>query len=232
MKKVLMALCVIGLMAGVASADSLAVNATAAMAGNYGMQISHDNSSAAYVQDNTPDGETIYRAEFLFNVHSMTGQTKNFRQELLRAIGANPNPGTGACPADANAQIGTIRVWLYQTGGGGANPNIQLWAKGNWCGERGTSRIAINYDTDYRICMEWKEGAAANENAGVAVVAANEQCPSSGDAAWHYCTATLNSTGNTVETIRLGTPSTNNFSASESGELYFDDFASYRTLTP
>ena len=219
-------------LAGMAAADSLTVNGTAAMSGSYGLEVTHDNTSVAYVQDNTPDAETIYRFEFLFNTASMTGQTINFRQEIFRAIGANPNPGVGNCPASASDLIGTIRVWLYQTGGGGANPSIQLWAKGNWCGERGSLRIPISYATDYRVCVEWKEGDAALDNAGVAVVPAASQCPSSGDASWQYMTATLNSNGNTVEIVRLGIPSNNSFGAGESGTLYFDDFASYRTLTP
>jgi hypothetical protein len=220
-------------MAGTVAADSLTVNAGAAMGGtNFGLEVTHDNSSPAYVQDNTPDGETVYRFDFLFNVASMTGQSINFRQEIIRAIGSNPNPGVGNCPVNPADLIGTIRVWLYQTGGGGQNPSIQLWAKGNWCGERGSLRIPINYNTDYRICVEWKEGAAALDNAGVAVVDAGNACPTSGDPAWQYMTATLNSIGNDVGIVRMGTPSNNSFGAGESGVLYFDEFASYRTLTP
>lgn len=220
-------------LAGSAAADSLAVNATAAMGGtNFGLQVNHDNSSASYVQDNTPALETVYRFDFLFNVASMTGQTSNFRQEIVRVLGGNPNPGVGVCPVNPDALIGTVRVWLYQTGGGGANPSIQLWAKGNQCGDRGTLRIPISYNTDYRVCVEWQEGDAANTNGGVAVVAAGSACPTSGDPAWTYMTATLNSNNNDVDIIRMGTPSTNNFGAGESGVLYFDEFASYRTLTP
>ena len=214
------------------SADSLIVNNAAAMSGSYGLQVSHDNTSLSYVQDNTPQNEDIYRFEFLFNVASMTGQTINFRQEIFRAISSNPNPGVGSCPANPATPIGNIRVWLYQTGGSGVNPNIQLWVKGNQCGERGSLRIPINYNTDYKICVEWKEGAAALDNAGVAVVAAPSACPTSGDPAWEYMTATLNNLNTDVDLIRLGTPSTNTFGAGETGTLYFDEFASYRTLTP
>lgn len=232
MKKILVTVAIIAL-AGSVCADSLTVTNPAAMGGtNYGMEVYHDNSSASYVQDNTPDLEEVYRFEFLFNVSNMTGQTKNFRQEIFRGIGSNPNPGVGACPVNPAALIGTIRVWLYQTGGGGQNPSIQLWAKGNWCGERGSLRIPINYSTDYKVCVEWMEGAADLNNAGVAVVAAAASCPASGDAAWEYMTATLNSNGNDIDIARLGTPSTNTFGASENGTLYFDEFASYRTLTP
>ena len=172
-QKTLLALVLTVAVAGFVSADSLTVNATAAMNGtSFGLQVNHDNTSASYVQDNTPALETVYRFDFLFNVASMTGQTSNFRQEIIRAIGSNPNPGGGVCPADPAALIGTIRVWLYQTGGGGANPSIQLWAKGASCGERGSLRIPINYNTDYKVCVEWLEGLAAIDNAGVAVVAA------------------------------------------------------------
>lgn len=218
---------------GSASADSLSVNGTAAMNGtSYGMQVNHDNSSVAYVQDNTPALETVYRFDFLFNVASMSGQTSNFRQEIFRAIGSNPNPGGGVCPANPAALIGTIRVWLYQTGGGGANPSIQVWAKGSSCGERGSLRIPINYNTDYKVCVEWREALAALDNAGVAVVASGSACPSSGDPAWQYMTATLNSLGNDIDIVRMGIPSNNNQGAGETGVLYFDEFESFRTMTP
>ena len=220
-------------LAGSAAADSLAVNATAAMGGtNFGLQVNHTNTSASYVQDNTPAFETVYRFDFLFNVASMSGQTINFRQEIVRALGSNPNPGVGLCPVNPAALIGTIRVWLYHTGGGGANPSIQLWAKGNQCGERGTLRIPISYNTDYRVCVEWQEGALALTNGGVAVVPAGSACPTSGDPAWNYMTAALNSLNNDIDITRMGTPSTNNFGAGESGVLYFDEFQSFRTLTP
>ncbi len=232
-QKTLLALVLTVAVAGFVSADSLTVNATAAMNGtSFGLQVNHDNTSASYVQDNTPALETVYRFDFLFNVASMTGQTSNFRQEIIRAIGSNPNPGGGVCPADPAALIGTIRVWLYQTGGGGANPSIQLWAKGASCGERGSLRIPINYNTDYKVCVEWLEGLAAIDNAGVAVVAAGAACPTSGDPSWQYMTATLNSLGNDITILRMGTPSANNQGAGETGVMYFDEFESFRTTTP
>lgn len=230
MKKVLMALCVIGLVAGVASADSLTVNGTAAMEGSYGMELTHDNSDTAYVQDNTPEDETIYRGSFLYNAASVTGQTVNFRQVIFQGYGNNPNPGVGVCPVNPAASVGSIRVWLYQTGGSGQNSNIQLYSRGNQCGERSTTRIPINNNQDYRVCFEWSTGPTNTGVIALAVVDAAASCPSSGDPAWR--TNTISNNLNDVDMVRMGTPATNNFGAGESATMYFDSFESYRTLNP
>ena len=51
-----------------AMADTLNVNAAAAMGGtNFGLEVLHDNTSPAYVQDDTPSGESVYRFSFLYN---------------------------------------------------------------------------------------------------------------------------------------------------------------------
>jgi len=230
MKKVMMALCVLCLVAGAASADSLVVNGTAAIEGSYGLQVTHDNSSTTYVQDNTPDDETVYRGSFLFNAYSVTGQTTNFRQVIFQGYGTNPNPGVGICPANAAAAVGSIRVWLFQTGGSGQNSSIQLYSRGNQCGERSTTRIPINTNQDYRVCFEWSTGATNTGVIALAVVDAAASCPSSGDAAWR--TATISNNLNDVDMVRMGTPASNNFGAGETAVMYFDSFESYRTLNP
>lgn len=230
MKKVLMALCVIGLVAGAASADSLAVNGTAAMEGDYGMELTHDNSSTAYVQDNTPEDETLYRGSFLFNAHSVTGHSINFRQVIFQGYGNNPNPGVGVCPANPDASVGSIRIWLFQTGGDGRFSSIQFYSRGNQCGERSTPRIPINNDQDYRICFEWSTGATNTGEIALAVVDPASSCPTSGDPAW--VTSTISNNLNDVDLVRMGTPALNNFGAGETATMYFDSFESYRTLTP
>lgn len=218
-------------LAGSVAADTLAVNGTAAMGSTtYGLVVNHDNSGRAYVQDNTPAGETTYRATFLFNAESVTGVSTNFRQEIFRTLGLNPNPGVGSCPVDAGATISMMRMWLYQTGGSGQNSNIQLWSAGNQCGQRGTTRFAINNSQDYRICVEWQTGASNAGLLGLWVGAPGDSCPSTGDPAW--ATSTMSNNLTDVDFIRMGTPSTNNFGAGESATLYFDEFESYRTLSP
>lgn len=218
-------------LAGSAAADSLAVNATAAMGGtNFGLQVSHDNSSRAYVQDNSPTGETVYRASFLFNAASVTGQSINFRQEVFRTLGMNPNPGAGVCPADPAAVISMIRLWLYQTGGSGQDSNLQVWSAGNQCGQRGTLRFPINNNEDYRVCIEWTTGPTNTGLLALWVGAPGAACPTSGDPSWE--TTPMTNSLTSIDFIRMGTPSNNTFGAGESATLYFDEFESFRTTAP
>jgi|GEM_PF-2633170 len=217
--------------AGLASADSLTVTAAAALGGtNYGLEVYHDNTDRAYVQDDTPDSETVYRATFLFNLASVTGLSTNMRQVLFQTYGPNPNPGVGVCPADPAAQIGSLRLWLFQTGGNGSVSNLQLWGRGNQCGERSTTRIPINPGQDYRVCMEWTTGATNTGMLALAVVDPASACPSTGDPAWRTSTMTNNLTY--TDFVRMGTPATNAFGAGEIMTFYFDEFASFRTLNP
>ncbi len=218
-------------LAGSASADSLAVNATAAMGGtSFGLQVDHNNTSATYVQDNSPTGESTYRASFLFNAASFTGQSINMRQELFRTLGLNPNPGVGSCPVNPASTISMIRLWLYQTGGSGQNSNLQLWSAGNQCGQRGTTRFPINNNQDYRVCIEWTTGATNTGLLALWVGSPGAACPTSGDPAWR--TSPMTNSLTFIDFIRMGTPSTNGFSAGESATLYFDEFESFRTLAP
>jgi hypothetical protein len=219
-------------MVGSVSADSLTVNAAAAMGGtNYGLEVYHDNTDRAYVQDNTPDFETTYRATFLFNAGTVTvGSPRNFRQSLFRAIGPNPNPSVGSCDADPGFQYAVVQLWLYQTGGLGQFSNLQLWGKGNQCGDQGTVRIPINNNQDYRVCIEYQGGAGGTGFVALAVTDPGSSCPASGGAGWVSVSYSNNLTS--VDTIRLGTTATNTFGAGETCTLNFDEFASFRTLSP
>ena len=223
-------------MAAGASADSLQVNNTAAMGGtgtacggsNCGLEVLHDNTSAAYVQDNTPTDESVYRGSFLFNPNNISPETGNFRQVLFSGVGTNPNPGNFSCPAGAN--INVFRIWGYFTGGSGQIYNVQMWGAGNQCGNRGTSRISISKDQPVRICWEWTTGSANTGTIALATTAIADPCPTSGDGAW--VTNTLSNQNTDLDLVRLGTPATNNFGVGENGSMYYDEFESFRTLSP
>ncbi len=223
---------VIGL-AGIASADTLAVTPTAAMGGTtYGLEIIHTNSDTAYVQDNTPASETIYRFTYLFNLASHSGSTWNYRQSLFRAIGRNPFPGapSGLCPTDPAATIGTVQVWLYMKGGSGNVPFIQGYVRGNQCGEASNQSILFTQGTPVRICGEWWTGSGGTGGLGIALVDPSAACPAHGDPAYRVIGSTNNLTR--IDTVRLGVPATNSFGAGESDVYHFDEFASFRTLAP
>jgi hypothetical protein len=219
-------------LAGTVAADSLTVTPAAAMGGtNYGLEVYHDNTDRSYVQDNTPDFESTYRATFLFNVGPVTvGNPRNFRQSLFRAIGPNPNPGVGSCDPSAGFQYAVIQLWLYQTGGSGQFSNLQLWGKGNQCGDQGTVRIPINNNQDYRVCIEYQTGAAGTGWVALAVTDPASSCPTSGGAGWVSVNYGNNLTS--VDIVRLGTTAVNTFGAAETCTFAYDEFASFRTLAP
>lgn len=217
------------LMAGVASADSLVVNGTAAMEGSFGMQVSHDNSSQAYVQDNSPNAESIYRASFLFNPNNISPENGNWRQTIFLTLGPNPNPGVGACPSNPSAFLSGMRVFLYMTRGG-QDYSVQVWGRGNQCGEASTMRIAIPSNGPSRICTEFETGPTLTGAIRLAAVSGTGACPAGGDPSWRE--QSMSNNRNQIDLVRLGTPQLNNFGRGENGVMYFDDFQSFRTLAP
>jgi len=124
------------LIAGVSRADSLAVNNGAAMAGSFGLDMSHDNTSKAFVQDNTPNDESIYRYEFLFDPNSIsTGISLNWRHTIFWAHSANPRPNIPANdrPLGVNAKVFATRVFLTLRNGG-SRYGVRAVMLGNICG--------------------------------------------------------------------------------------------------
>lgn len=232
MKKGMTMIAVVAALAlvGSVSADSLAVNGTAAMGGTtYGLDLTHDNTDQAYVQDDTPDGETMYRFTFLYNT-SATGASTNFRQAIFRAWGPNPAAGSGLCPANPAALVPSLQLWHYAIGGSGEVPTIQLWAKGNICGDQGAKRINIPVATDVRICGEWWTGGSSTGGVGLAIVDPGDACPAHGDPA--YETSNFSNHLLVIDMVRMGTPAVNAFGAGENMSMYFDEFESYRTMAP
>lgn len=224
--------------AGSALADSLAVNNAAALGGtgtacggsNCGLEVTHNNASIAYVQDDTPASESIYRFQTLFRVRTMT-TTQNFRQPIFQALSNNPNPAAPNC--GAGAFVSAFRCFNYQTGGTGQNANVQCFIHGNACGNAAAPRIAINTNQTYKMCVEWEQGTASplvNGSIAYTVVAPNDPCPASGDAS--YETASANNSSMAIQRIRMGTPQTNTFAAGENAVYDFDEFASFRTIAP
>lgn len=225
--------------AGGAMGNSLSVTSAAAMGGTAqgtcigdgmpgpcGLEVFHDNTSLSYVEDQSPSSETIYRATFLFNPNSISPGA-NLRQRLFRAIGPNPFPGNGNCSPVAKFSS-VLEVWLFLVGGAGQKYALQVYGEGNLCGYRSTAQFEIAPDQPVRVCMEWSAGNSGTGTVALAVVDAALPCPASSS----YSRTALSNGLTTIDTIRLGIPTLNNFNAGESGSLYFDEFESFRTLAP
>lgn len=219
------------MVAGTAVADTLTVTAAAAMGGtNFGMEVFHDNSSLTEVRDDSPSSETVYRSEFLFNAQTVN-TVQNYRQLIFQGTGPNPQPGVGACPVGAVFAT-TFRIFhnTFGPGGGGQVSSLVMWANGNQCGQLGVPGHIIQRNTEYRVCMEWITGQALSGTAALAVVLAANPCPASGDPA--YNSRQVSNGFMSTDFIELGTPRTNFIGANETSTLYFDEFASFRTLAP
>ncbi len=240
MKKTFLILTAVTMIASIAGADSLAVNDTAAMGGtgtacggsNCGLEVLHDNTSVAYVQDNSPSQENIYRFEFLFNPNDISnGISLNWRHTIFWAQSANPRPGNGTCPAGVNAKVFATRVFLTLRQGG-QRYGVRSVMMGNICGKLGTLNLDVPQNSASKICGYFWQATTPDGMGehGVAVVGPTDACPSDGSTA--YTTNQIRNAELSVIQAQMGSLAVNNFNRGENGSMYFDEFASFRTLAP
>jgi hypothetical protein len=212
-----------------ASADTLAVNGTAAMVGSFGLEVSHDATTGAYVEDRTPDNETTYRAEFLLDPNSLgtAGAGGGYRIPVFNVIGPNPNPGVGLCGTSVFKQAASV----IMVKDAADNFFVQILGNGNQCGAAsGIPRKLPITDGPNKICVEVVMNNGTNGSIAVAAVASGASCPSSGDAA--YSDRNLFNPNARADRVRMGTLQPTGSGASSPGSVYFDEFASFRTLAP
>ena len=153
MKKLALMTALLLAFSGAAYGDSLSVTSTAAMGGvaqndcsgdnqpgPCGLEVFHDNSSLAYVQDDSPADESVYRATFLYNPNNIQASTTEgpWRQMILKGIAPNVNRNQFNCPDIAF--INGFMLFDVHWGTVGANCSILAWAPGNVCGQQGTAR--------------------------------------------------------------------------------------------
>lgn len=224
---------IVALAAGPAMADSLSVNAVAAMNGtNYGLEVLHDNSSVAYVQDDTPAGETIYRFSFLYNPTDIgsSGNGNPFRFTIFTAMADNARPDTpgNPCPLNVNLPVFPARIFAAFGGPGLTIPGVRLTMMNNFCGVLGTTPVYWTENVPKRICGFVETGTPGR--AGLAVVDVASACPPDGDPA--YSVAVGNNNEIPITGARLGNVAINPYGAGENGSIYLDEFESYRTLAP
>lgn len=236
----LMVIVGLALIASPVAADTLTVNASAAMAGtNYGLDVMHDNSSVAYVQDDSPSGESIYRFSYLFDPNNIAGTgSSDWTMTLFGAMGPNPRPNNGAnpCPLNANIPVFPMRVTLIATGAGSSIPVVRATMMSNICGVVGAPAFVLSQAGPVKICGYFIQGVGpvpgpqSPGEVGIAVVGTAEACPSAGDPS--YKTVSTNNDEHNVTIARMGSLGTNGFGAGEMGSVYYDEFESFRTLAP
>lgn len=224
--------------AGSVLAHSLAVvgNATppAPLAGSNSLQITYDDTTQlAFVQDDTPNGETVYRGSFLINPDEIDLQNPS-RILLFEAFG--PTTAANTCQPSCPAFWPVISIYLakvFPTVVGGQY-GVQGWLWGNLGGPAaitggigGGNIHLITRDDSSRVCFEYETGAPGTMR--IAVVDGATACPST------YTAERTTFNGQTqIDFIRFGGPgqyNTGNFSGGSS-TIYLDDFQSFRTFAP
>ena len=194
--------------AGSAFANSLDVNPSAALAGNFGLEIITDGTSTpAYVATAAFDSETVVRAEWRANRNTLSmaagtghamalfrranppGVLNNYRSFIkfingefkVTARAKKDGPGTANCGKTTFAPGGGVRIGFEIVTSSGPGNNDGL-------------------------CRLYRNGVLVFENTG------------------------LDNDMQNIGSVRFGAP--DGVAATTSGSFYLDDFSSFRTLGP
>jgi len=218
------------LVAAIVSTDSsiligsdIAVNGTAALEGSFGMQVGvSTGSQLAFVQDDSPSGETIYRASFVINPNDVGINPIPSRLSIFEAF--TNTTANNTCQPSCPAFFPAISVYLEYIFPPVGQFQIRPWVWGNQGGAAAAARLPLPVKTgSYRVCFELETGNPGTLRA--AVVSLPAACPGT------YTTSvnTINSQV-AVEFVRLGATGPDNFAPDNSGSFYLDSFESYATL--
>ncbi len=179
----------------------LAVSPAAALDGSFGLSALVTDSSALYVQNDTPAAEPRYRARFLFDPNGF-------------------NPGGGGGNSTVRLLVGfqgtstrTITIVLRHRQG---QFSVQAQALLNGGGQGSTAFVNVT-DAPHAIEMDWRRASAASANDG------SLQLWIDGAAAGALGGLNNDTTG--VDMVRLGPQ---NLQAGATGTLFFDRFESRR----
>jgi hypothetical protein len=216
MKKTLTFLCFAALMvvAGTAIAEnSLAVNGSAAIEGTYGLEVALDGDSPVnvFVQDDSPDNETVYRAQFMINMndYSAPNRTKHALFKIRDLDGPINNHATLGIRQDAGGLILYVKII------DGSNPSGIFRSSDMRAFETNLpSGVAVEIMIEFvqgssndGIFRLYKNGSLKREHTG------------------------LNNPSSDVDRVQLGAIGVRS-GATPSGSYYLDSFESYRTLAP
>ncbi len=248
------------LLAGSAMADSLMVTNAAAMGpgaavndcavalnpdgtdatpgdnepGPCGLEVVHDNTSAAFVQDDSPNAETIYRFEFIYNPRSVgsSGNGTPFAFTMFTALADNARPSNpgNPCPLAAHLPVFPARIFARYGGPGLTIPGVRMTIMTNFCGVLGSPVVYWVENEARKICAIVEIGAPGR--GALAIVGENDTCPPDDDPAYAEVPGPFNNNELPVQGARLGNILPNPYGGGESGSYYLDEFASFRTLAP
>jgi hypothetical protein len=212
LRMTLMVVAVIAVAGSAAAQNTVYAHGDAAMNGtNYGLILDLDGSTGnAFVEDQTPADETTYRATFWFDPNDLSmGNTDKFVIFLARTSSFN-----NVLRLQFNYLNGNYRVRLQ------VKKNNNEWADCRLNGDTGLRFMTIGNEPT-QITVETVYG---NNTVSYAGVTAN--------GVTHYKDSYW-STNWAVDRVRMGGPRMLQAQGGPfTGQVFFDEFESYRTLAP
>jgi len=188
---------------GAFAANSLDVNANAALVGAFGLEVLVDGSTnAVYVADTSPAAETVYRVEFRVGHNNIAMDNGNAHQVLMARQTGFGNV-IRITMQRLNDQYKLVCRMTRDTGGT------------DFCGKFTFAPVTT------RAGFEWVASSGANDG---------EFRFKKGDTV-QFERLTYDNDTNVIDTTRFGLPKVTNI-ATTSGSYYLDDFSSFRTLAP
>lgn len=185
--------------------NNLSVNSGAAMVGAFGLEVVLDGSTnAAFVQDSSPENETVYRASFRINPNTLQLPV-GAQVEVFAALQGKKKPQIILFPERRSKKKFNLYALVRDA-------TVKLALAGKTVIKRKPTRITI----------EWAQATGAGTHDGVFRLARNGK---------NKINVAMNNPHFEIDTARLGL-SQSAVDPSPFGTYYLDDFSSFRSLAP
>ena len=211
MKKIaLLAIGVLVIATGASANNSISVETYAAMSGTtYGLEAVADGTATnAYVQDDSPADETVYRAQFMFDPNSMTMDVGG--RHIIFSSTANSTNGNKAA----------ITLQMKYGAGGYAVRAMSQVTAGD---QREKTADVLLSDGPHEIMLEWQVASGPGLADGMIRLTVDGSTVAQRLDVRSYTQA--------VKNTRMGHVASS-IDATTVGSHYFDEFSSFRTLAP
>jgi len=190
--------------------NSIEVNASAAMEGNFGLEAISDGSATnAFVQDDSPNAETTYRMSFMFDPNSMPMVVGG--RHFIASATADSSQGNKSC----------IEVLLRRTASG-YDIRVFTSVTASATNRKKTAPVPLS-DEPHTIEIQWQESSGPGIEDGIVQIRVD-------GGAWVGRSDVRNWT-QTVKNAKLGFLASS-IDPGTIGSHYYDDFQSFRTLAP
>lgn len=198
--------------APVGAANSLSVNGAAALSGDYGLEISLDGATPqhVFVEDDSPNNEPVYRAEFAINTNDYTGAVtdKHALLKLRDLDGPINNHLTIGIRQDASGLIAYVKIV-------DADHPLGIFRASN----TQAFETQLPQGTTVQLGIEFQQGPSNN---GIVRLYKNGVLKREHTG--------LNNSDSDVDRVQWGSIGIRP-SSTPSGSYYLDDFQSFRSLS-